>query len=67
MSVSSWLRSLLMTGIPVLLVPLLRGLLHHGGGISKGHLGNVLYEFSGVLQVGIRSFLQCVQYPDQIP
>ena len=35
--------------------------------VFKGDLGNALYEFSGVLQVGIQSSLQCVQYPDQIP
>ena len=51
----------------VLLVLLLRSLPHHGVSIFKGDLGNALYEFSGVIQVGIKSSMQCVQYPDQIP
>ena len=51
----------------VLLVLLLRALPHHGVSFFKGDLSNALYEISGVVQVGIRSSLQCVQHPDQIP
>ena len=51
----------------VLLVHLLRALPHHGVSFFKGDLSNALYEISDVLQVGIRSCLQYVQYPNQIP